>query len=130
MYNFILNKINLQIMKITMFNLKNNYGYTTYSIIKKEAILHHIFIDTKYRRNNLGSVLLQGSEKIILKNHNIDKIKLLAHEKQGTNSLSNFYLKNGYTEFYEKNNKYNKYYDDGVYIYTLTPFYKKIKLST
>lgn len=123
MYNFIVNKLSSHFTKITMFNLSKNYGHSIYSISNNEAVLHYLFINQKFRGNDLGSVLLNKSEDLILQNHNINKISLLAHEKQGTNSLSNFYLKNGYFEDF---NKKSNYYDDGSEIYSLIPFYKKI----
>ena len=106
-----------------MFNESNYYGHSIYSLFRNEAVLNHIFISKKYRGNDLGSVILNKSEDLILQNHKINKISLLAHERQGSNGLSNFYLKNGYLEDFTRK---NFYYDDGSEIYTLIPFYKII----
>jgi GNAT superfamily N-acetyltransferase len=123
MYNFVLNKVSNHVNKVTMLNFNNIYGHSTYSVHKRKAVIHFLFINKKYRGNDLGSVLLQNTEKILFQNNNINKISLLAHEKQGSSGLIDLYLKNGYFENFNAN---NEYYDDGIDIYTLIPMYKLI----
>jgi len=94
-------------------------GNSTYSIINsKEASINNLYIDPKFRNYDNGSKLLQYTENL-LKNHNIEKTILLAHEPVNCN-LRCFFQKNGYTV----SNTDFQIYDDGISLFHLIPMHK------
>lgn len=86
------------------------------------ASLNNIYINERHRSNGYGSRLLSYTEQFMYFNYAIQKIDVLAWEKQ-LGYTSSFYKKNGYSRIPFR---HTTIYDDGEHIYELIPFSKRL----
>ena len=87
-----------------------------------DATINHIEINDSHKRGGHGSWLLQETEKILKKNHDVQKISLLGWQPSGSFDIVYFYKKNGYVNTY----KHSGVYDDYVTLFDLYHLHKII----
>jgi hypothetical protein len=123
MYKYIIKNVSSKYNKINMYKNNIYYGNSVFSVINNESVIHNLYIGEIFRGNNNGNLLLFQTENIIKNsNPNVNKFSLLAHELPNGN-LINFYKSHNYNINYSLS---NKYYDDGIDIYSLIYMYKYI----
>ena len=123
--NFMYKYISKHTYNINLY--KNNLiiGELSFSLHNNLAIINNIEINSKYRNNNYGSMLLHNIEHNIKNIPNIKKITLLAWQPSGSTNVIDFFIKNQYININNHNNDNDIItYDNSEILYDLHKFNK------
>ena len=115
-------------MKQILTQLINNHqiiAKCSSSVVGKIAYINHLVVVSEYRKNKVGSLILNTTEKTILLENDINEIQVVVWQPQG-DYLLNFFEKNGYQIISSAKETLFKTYDNGDIIYNLVPMFKTI----